>query len=143
MGLWILLQVEFIKVLQRIIDICLNQSLFGFSIFQIKNFQIVLSLHMNAISIWICLIKSLSHSSFVIIHIMSSLLHQLNSSWLQSASSLCSVIHDREYFTLFFIFHGNCCIYWIIICCDVFIRFLVVVLNVPSWSKVENSFLHF
>jgi hypothetical protein len=87
----------------------------------------------------IFLIKPFSHASKIIFR-DSSILHELDRTLLKRRASLRSIIsYSKDSIS---IYHWYSWIYWIKVSSNILKRFMVILLNIPSWSIVENSLLH-
>ena len=129
------------EVLHRIIGFHLDLSLSGCSISLREHVNVVCCWHTNAFSDGVSLIKPLTHA-FPVHGRDSSVLHELNTSWVERTARLWSVVHDSEDSLSSDVFHGDRRIDRIVIGGHILIRVVVVCMDVPCWSVIENSLLH-
>lgn len=135
-------KIKSIEHLKGVISSLLDHSLVRNGSLMVDNLNIVCCFDPHAIAVLINFIERLTNT-IPIIGKNSSVLHKLNGSFLQSTSTLCSIICHDEWFVQFLIIHWNGRSDWVEISCNVVIRFVVISTDVPSWTVVENSLLHF
>jgi len=134
------LSLEVEEVLSRHVCSQLNLSLHIGSLRLVEELHLVRGWYSNSYSIWILLVVSFWHS-LVVTSWNSSMLHEFNHAWFKWGSSLRSIVHYGE--DKISIIHRKSGLNWVEVTSHIWVVIIQVLLEVPSWSIVQDSLLHF
>lgn len=133
--------VQWVEILQRLILLGLNTFLHFFGICRIK-VEVVSGRDSDSVSVLVFFIDPFAHTS-AIISWDSSILHEFNASWLKRGTSLWSIISNGQNSCIVNRHHGDSRVNWVVVTSDVLVGIGKGLTEVPSWSIVKNSLLHF
>jgi len=135
---WNLFETKVEEILSRAVCSLLDKPLV---LCCVVNCHIVRCGHSDRVAVLISLIKDLLNS-FPIVRRDPSVLHELDSAWGKGRCTLWPIVHDCEGSVRVDILHGDSRVYRVVVVRDVQIHIIEVLLEVPSWSVVQNSLLH-
>jgi len=119
--------------LDGIVDFMLNESLLTSGLRLVEELHIIRGLDPDAMATLVSLIEPFI-DSLLIKCVHSPVLHKLDAALFKRCSGLCAVVHHGEFAVA--ILDGDGGVDWVEVGSYVVIVFIIILLEVPSWSVI-------